>query len=194
MQRVIAHRTHPATVEVRIVWVSGAVSALTVQPPVRRTADVRGYEDLAPRTLTLSAAGCPDAEIARRLTDEGFRAARGAKSCRVTSPARRTSAGSRRRVFGVAPRRLHDVHVLRPRSGAGEGGRSGTGTGRDHGPRQCTLPRFGWLNADGGRRPPSSLTTTGDPSPTAQAHTAGSRRLTQAAHWQSSPGMCSKPS
>ena len=77
MRRVIVHRTHPATVDVRIVWVSGAVSALTVQPPVGRTADVRGYEDMVARTLTLSAAGCPDAEIARRLTDEGFRAARG---------------------------------------------------------------------------------------------------------------------
>lgn len=78
MRRVIVHRPHPATVEVRIVWVSGAVSALTLQPRVGRTADVRGYGDLVARTLTLSADGCPDAEIARRVTDEGFRAARGA--------------------------------------------------------------------------------------------------------------------
>lgn len=76
IDRVILNRTTPDTVEIRIVWVSGAVSQLTVQPPIARTVDVHDYDQLVERTCQLSEEGYPDAEIARQLTAEGFRSAR----------------------------------------------------------------------------------------------------------------------
>jgi DNA invertase Pin-like site-specific DNA recombinase len=76
IRRIILARSRPDTVEVKVVWVSGAVSPLTVHPPIHRAADVSEYARVVARVLTLSAEGYPDAEIARRLTAEGFRSAR----------------------------------------------------------------------------------------------------------------------
>jgi len=76
IDRVILNRMTPDTVEIRIVWVSGAVSQLTVQPPCARTVDVHNYDQLVERTCQLSEEGYPDAEIPRQLTAEGFRSAR----------------------------------------------------------------------------------------------------------------------
>jgi DNA invertase Pin-like site-specific DNA recombinase len=76
IRRVIVTRPEPATVELKVVWVSGAFSRLTVQPRLHRTVDVRAYGRLVERVLALSAEGCQDREIARRLTAEGFRSAR----------------------------------------------------------------------------------------------------------------------
>jgi hypothetical protein len=63
-------------VEVTIVWVSGALSVLPVQPAVHRGRDLPSYPALVARVLALSAEGHQDHEIARRLTGEGFRSAR----------------------------------------------------------------------------------------------------------------------
>jgi hypothetical protein len=76
IRRVILSRPVPDTVDMKLVWVSGAMSQLTVHPPVHRAADVRDYARVVERVLALSAAGYPDAEVARRLTAEGFRSAR----------------------------------------------------------------------------------------------------------------------
>jgi DNA invertase Pin-like site-specific DNA recombinase len=76
IRRVILARPRPDTIEVKVVWVSGAFSVLAAHPPVHRTADVGGHERLTERVLALAAEGYPDPEIARRLTAEGFRSAR----------------------------------------------------------------------------------------------------------------------
>lgn len=76
IRRVILVRPVPDTVDVKVVWVSGAVSALTAHPPIHREVDVSDYERLVDRVLALSSEGHPDQEIARRLTAEGFRSAR----------------------------------------------------------------------------------------------------------------------
>jgi DNA invertase Pin-like site-specific DNA recombinase len=76
LRRVVVTRPAPATVDLTLVWVSGAMSQLTVQPRLHRTVDVRDYARLVERVLALSAEGCQDREIARRLTAEGFRSAR----------------------------------------------------------------------------------------------------------------------
>ena len=76
LRRVILTRPVPATVEVTLVWVSGATSRLTVQPAIHRAVDVSGYARVVERVLALAAEGYPDAEIARRLTAEGLRSAR----------------------------------------------------------------------------------------------------------------------
>ncbi len=79
--RSLIHRVHltrpaPARLELRIVWVSGAVTPLTLSPPTYRTTELGDYERLASRVLALSAEGHADGVIAEQLTAEGFRAAR----------------------------------------------------------------------------------------------------------------------
>lgn len=76
IRHVILARPRPDTIEVKVVWISGAFSVLEAHPPVHRTADVGGHERLTARVLALAAEGYPDPEIAPRLTAEGFRSAR----------------------------------------------------------------------------------------------------------------------
>jgi hypothetical protein len=76
IQRVIVRRRTPDTVAITVVWVSGAISALTIQPPIHRACDVSRYDELVARALALGAEGYTDEAIARQLTAEGFRAAR----------------------------------------------------------------------------------------------------------------------
>jgi DNA invertase Pin-like site-specific DNA recombinase len=76
IRRVIVRRPVPDTLEATVVWVSGAVTLLTLHPPIQHREDVAGYEAFVARVLELGAAGYRDPEIARRLTQEGFRSAR----------------------------------------------------------------------------------------------------------------------
>ena len=72
----ILSRPHSDTTEIRIVWISGAVSTLSVSQPLRRARDLPDYDEMVERILALTAEGHTDAKIARSLTEEGFRAAR----------------------------------------------------------------------------------------------------------------------
>jgi DNA invertase Pin-like site-specific DNA recombinase len=76
IRRVVLTRPHADTVEAMVVWISGAMTPLTVHPPVHRDADLANYERLVERIGALSAAGYHDRAIAQRLTAEGFRSAR----------------------------------------------------------------------------------------------------------------------
>jgi hypothetical protein len=76
IRRVVLLRPVPDQVEVKIVWISGAVTVATVRPPVLHEADVSGYGKMVERALALADEGYTDHEIARRLTAEGFHSAR----------------------------------------------------------------------------------------------------------------------
>jgi DNA invertase Pin-like site-specific DNA recombinase len=76
IRQVIITRPLPDTIEAKVVWVSGALTPLTVHPPLLRQADMGNYEAFVERVLTLGAEGYQDREIAERLTAEGFRSAR----------------------------------------------------------------------------------------------------------------------
>jgi DNA invertase Pin-like site-specific DNA recombinase len=77
VRRVVLSRPEQDAVEAKIVWASGAYSVLRVHPPVlHRTTQLGNYEELVARILELAAEGHQDTEIARRLTEEGFRSAR----------------------------------------------------------------------------------------------------------------------
>src|SRR5262249_52812821 len=76
IRRVILSRPTPETVQVKVVWVSGAYSLLSVPAAVHRGRDLPDYERLVARILALSAEGASDAAIAERLTSEGLRSAR----------------------------------------------------------------------------------------------------------------------
>jgi hypothetical protein len=51
IRRVIVTRPTADTIEARVVWVSGAVTPLSVHPPILRGSDVSGYEQLVERIL-----------------------------------------------------------------------------------------------------------------------------------------------
>jgi DNA invertase Pin-like site-specific DNA recombinase len=76
IRRAVLSRPKSDTTEIRIVWISGAVSTLSVSQPLRRARDLSDYEEMVERILALVAEGHTDAKIARTLTEEGFRAAR----------------------------------------------------------------------------------------------------------------------
>jgi hypothetical protein len=76
IRRVILSRPVPETVSVKVVWVSGAYSLLSVPAVVHRAHDLQDYERLVARIRALSAEGASDADIAERLSREGFRSAR----------------------------------------------------------------------------------------------------------------------
>jgi hypothetical protein len=76
IRRVILERRQPDLIDVRIVWVSGAMSELQVPTTTARTAQLDRYADLVARVAELSTAGLSDPAIAERLRQEGFRSAR----------------------------------------------------------------------------------------------------------------------
>jgi DNA invertase Pin-like site-specific DNA recombinase len=76
IQHVIVSRPTADTLEARVVWVSGAVTPLTIHPPILRQSDLADYEQFVQRVLTLGAQGYSDPQIAQRLSQEGFHSAR----------------------------------------------------------------------------------------------------------------------
>jgi DNA invertase Pin-like site-specific DNA recombinase len=76
IRRIILARPRPDTIELKVVWISGAFSTLTVHPRIHRAIDVGDYERMVQRVLALAAEGYQDPAIARQLTAEGFRSAR----------------------------------------------------------------------------------------------------------------------
>jgi DNA invertase Pin-like site-specific DNA recombinase len=79
IRRVIVARPVPDTVQLKIVWVSGAYSEQTVQPGLRRTADLAEYDRLVARLTELAGAGHDDQAVAGRLAAEGYHGARVAR-------------------------------------------------------------------------------------------------------------------
>lgn len=76
IQRVILSRPSPEALEVKIVWISGAVSPLTVAQRIMREADLVDHGIMVGRALELVEEGHTDAAVGRILSEEGFRSAR----------------------------------------------------------------------------------------------------------------------
>jgi DNA invertase Pin-like site-specific DNA recombinase len=72
IRQTILSRPQADNTQIRIVWISGAVSTLSVRQPLRRVRDLSDYEAMVEKILALSAEGYSDAQIARRLTEEGL--------------------------------------------------------------------------------------------------------------------------
>jgi hypothetical protein len=70
---VVIHRPHRDTVHTRIVWKGGEVTTLDLPIPVGAWHELRTHAELERRIITLHQQGLPDAEIAERLTTEGYR-------------------------------------------------------------------------------------------------------------------------
>jgi Recombinase/Recombinase zinc beta ribbon domain len=76
IRRIILTRPQPDEIDAKVVWVSGAMTPLSIRPPVRLTRDLREYDQLLARLRILSEQGYHDRQIAAQLTTEGFRSAR----------------------------------------------------------------------------------------------------------------------
>ena len=76
IRRVILTRPQPESLEIAIVWISGAVTRLTVHPTVGRSTNLADYDRVVARVEQLVLEGHSNREIARRLAAEGFRSAR----------------------------------------------------------------------------------------------------------------------
>ncbi len=76
IRRVILTRPVPDEVQIKIVWVSGAITPLAIHPRLLRSGSVQAYPQFVEQVLALTAAGHVDADIALLLTQEGFRSAR----------------------------------------------------------------------------------------------------------------------
>ena len=76
IRRIILTRSHPDEIDAKVVWVSGAMTQLSIRPPVHLTRELRDYDQLVARLRILSEQGYHDREIAAQLTAEGFRSAR----------------------------------------------------------------------------------------------------------------------
>lgn len=59
IRRVLVARPVPDTIEATVVWVSGAVTPLTVHPPILRGAEMSDYPAFVARVLALGAEGTP---------------------------------------------------------------------------------------------------------------------------------------
>jgi predicted DNA-binding transcriptional regulator AlpA len=68
--RRLEHRDH---VHTRIVWRGGEVTELDVVVTIGSVRDLSGFEQMEARILELEASGQPDEQIARLLTEDGFR-------------------------------------------------------------------------------------------------------------------------
>ena len=69
-------RETPDQVTIKIVWISGHYSVLTVHPPILRQQDVSGYDEMVKQIELLWQQGLDDKQMAAHLTQAGFRSAR----------------------------------------------------------------------------------------------------------------------
>src|SRR2546421_1885004 len=82
IDKVVLHRVQSDRVQVRVVWKGGASSSAQVGVAVRTLQKLSQFHQMQQEVLRLSAQGHDDAEVARRLSQAGFRS----PSCIVMLP------------------------------------------------------------------------------------------------------------
>jgi DNA invertase Pin-like site-specific DNA recombinase len=73
IEKVMLRRARSDTVEVRVAWKGGDVTRVEVQAPVRTMEALSQFEPMQQQALKLSRQHLGDEEVARRLTQAGFR-------------------------------------------------------------------------------------------------------------------------
>ena len=73
IDKVVLHRPSPEWVQARIVWRGGETSTLHIPVPVGSLKDLAGAPEMERLVLERSAQGISDEEIARELTEQGYR-------------------------------------------------------------------------------------------------------------------------
>jgi hypothetical protein len=73
IDKVVLHRPSPEWVQARIVWRGGETTTLQIPVPVGSLKDLAGAEEMERLVLERSVVGISDEEIARELTEQGYR-------------------------------------------------------------------------------------------------------------------------
>lgn len=73
IDKVVIHRPTPEFVQTRIVWRGGDISSLQVSVPVGSLADLSGAQEMEKIIIELSTDGQRDEDIAKHLTQLGYR-------------------------------------------------------------------------------------------------------------------------
>jgi DNA invertase Pin-like site-specific DNA recombinase len=73
IEKVMLRRCRSDSVEVRVAWKGGEVTGVEVPVPVRTMESLSQFDQMQQQLLTLSRRGLTDREVARQLTDKGFR-------------------------------------------------------------------------------------------------------------------------
>jgi hypothetical protein len=109
IDKVVVRRREPRDhVQTRVVWRGGAITELDVPIPVGAVRDLDGFEQMQAQILELETGGTSDEEIARLLTERGFR-----------SPMRDTLLASTVKSIRLRHGRFHRYRGPRPRQAEG---------------------------------------------------------------------------
>jgi DNA invertase Pin-like site-specific DNA recombinase len=73
IDKIALHRIAPDCAQARIVWVGGETTTLRVPVQVKRFAALSFAQEMEDLIIKLSSAGTPDEDIARQLSERGFR-------------------------------------------------------------------------------------------------------------------------
>jgi hypothetical protein len=73
VDKVVAHRSAPDTLQVRIVWRGGDTTAAALPVTVGALTRLAGASEMEKEMLKLAKQGMSDEEIAERLTRQGYR-------------------------------------------------------------------------------------------------------------------------
>lgn len=104
IDKVVIHRSERDRVHTRIVWQGGAVTEIDIPIAVGSRRALPNCNDMEAKILDHEADGMSDDEIARLLTEQGFR-----------SPTRTEVLPSTVRTIRLNHRRIHRYHGPRPR-------------------------------------------------------------------------------
>ena len=106
LEKVVLDRRVPDTITTRIVWRGGAVSVLEVPCTVGTLRDLTDFARMEAQVLRLETQGQSDAEIAQRLTLQGFRSPQRPRVLASTVQTIRLRHGRLHRYRGPRPRRV----------------------------------------------------------------------------------------
>src|SRR5262249_9996762 len=108
IDKVVVHRSAPDTVHCRVVWKGGETTEARLAVTVGALALLSGHEEMEEVIHQLARQGIPDEEIARRLTEQGYR-----------SPKDRAVLPSTVQILRLRHRLFRDRHQSHPRRIAG---------------------------------------------------------------------------
>jgi hypothetical protein len=105
IEKVILHRTAPERLDIRVVWRGGEVTEEQIELRVHALHALSRGAEMQTRILELARQGLTDTEVAKVLTEEGYRSPRGSQVLA------RTVQVFRQRHRMLRPTRAHPRHI-----------------------------------------------------------------------------------
>ena len=112
IDKVVIHRSERDRVHTRIVWQGGAITELDIPIAVGSCRDLPNCDEMEAKILAYEADGTSDEEIARLLTEQGFRSPMRTEVLPSTVRTMRLKHGRIHRFRGPRPRRVDGYLTL----------------------------------------------------------------------------------